>query len=93
MNPLGVSKPHVVLSGSVLVEYQLQPFSGHGQDLPSQTRIRVEFTVGLPPVDNLRFDVQLISGNPLDTKSIEKPRVFEDTHKTADKFNCQSYSS
>lgn len=73
VNLLSVRKPGIILSECVLVEHQFQPLLGHVQNLASRTGIRVVLTIRIATVDKPRFDLQLISGKPLDTNSIEKP--------------------
>src|SRR5262245_6002997 len=63
-----------VFTHAVIVKDQGQPRLGSPQDLPSQTWLVAEPPIGLPAVDDPRLDLQLVSREPLNSQSIEKPR-------------------
>src|ERR1700690_1792407 len=59
---------------AVVVEHQGKPFVRTIQNLSSQAAVAVELVVRLPAVDYPGFDLQLVSGEPLNSQSIEEPQ-------------------
>src|SRR5579859_6823887 len=64
----------VVLADRVAVEDQFQRVVGNPEYLPAETRLAVEFRIGLPAVDEPGFDLQILSRPPLHAQAVEEPR-------------------
>src|SRR5262249_23581188 len=58
----------------IIVENERQPLLWPVQDLSTEPVTPVKPGIGLPPVDNPRFNFQLVRGKPLDPDSVEEPR-------------------
>jgi hypothetical protein len=68
--------PMFVLSVALLVRYELEPFFRLPKKLPAKTRVAVELSIRLPPVDEPRLDLQLVGGELLDTHTVKEPRCI-----------------
>src|SRR5579864_2116672 len=64
----------LIRTHSVIVEDEREPFLGDPLDLSSKARVTVELGIGLPAVDEPRLDLELISGKPLNSNAVKKPR-------------------
>ena len=61
--------PHPVVVGD-----DRKPGLRTPQNLPSEARVTVELRVGLPSVDEPRFNLQLVGRKPLDSDTVKEPR-------------------
>src|SRR5580692_12767778 len=69
-----IARPQRVFAHAVGVEDQRNPLLRPIQYLAAEARFRTVPAIGLPAVDDPWFNLQLVRGEPLNSKPVEKPR-------------------
>src|SRR5579864_5952949 len=70
---LPVAITQCVFAHTVIVENERKPWLRPIKYLSAKARLAAHSPVGLPAVDNPGFDLQFVSGEPLNSQSVEEP--------------------